>query len=136
MPLNKSSFRRTGAKFSARESGVASKQTEGWSSSDEPPSLVNIWSGPVARTFAARPLLAVLFWSTIRFLVVGQGGQVRARGVRARVLFVSAPALPLHCLRDTNDPWISLPELLKKIKLNKNEAKRKRCQAERDETVF
>ncbi|KAJ2953894.1 hypothetical protein O0L34_g1525 [Tuta absoluta] len=28
-----------------------------------------------ARTFAARPLLAVLFWSTIRFLVVGRRGR-------------------------------------------------------------
>ncbi|CAB3250511.1 unnamed protein product [Arctia plantaginis] len=90
MPRNKSSFRRTGAKFSARESGVASKQTEGWSSSDEPPSLVNIWSGPVARTFAARPLLAVLFWSTIRFLVVGQGGQVGAGSARGGSQFTSA----------------------------------------------
>ncbi|XP_047987885.1 uncharacterized protein LOC125227586 [Leguminivora glycinivorella] len=35
-----------------------------------------------ARTFAARPLLAVLFWSTIRFLVVGGRGRVGAGSAR------------------------------------------------------
>lgn len=38
--------------------------------------------GPVARTFAARPLLAALFWSAIRFLVVEGRGQVGAGSAR------------------------------------------------------
>lgn len=60
---------------SARESGVASKQSQGCPLGGRgSPTLVGIWSGPVARTIAARPLLAVLFWSTIRFLVVGRRG--------------------------------------------------------------
>lgn len=109
------------------ESGVASKHIRGSRTT------LRLKLGSVAaRTFAARPLLAVLFWSTIRFLVVGRRGQVgagsargssqstsarraaraprsfqytqiwkwqlsprqvRGRGIRARVLFVSALVL-------------------------------------------